>query len=497
MLKDCFYKIRHVLPVRWLQIGIVLLSVSCNTGSVSRNPSFTLPETFRLSGEKKAPDRWWTAFDDSKLNRLVRSSFSGNFQLKTAWDRLARARAIAKREGADLYPGVEGSLSYSRDVTKNTGGGGTIVGGSFVGGGSGGRTYSNEYTLSLNASYEVDVWGRVRAANEAAEQEVRASRENVRATALAISAQITDIWYRLVENRAQLNLLDEQIETNQQYLELVRTRFQQGTAGSTEVLQQENLLKSVRTSRHQVRARINTLKHQLAVLQGNAPGTEPIPERNDLPKLPDRPETGVPVRWLHKRPDLRRAFHRIQSSDRRVAEAIADQFPRITITPRFRTDAATPANLLETWSARLMLNLIQPLIDGGRRRAEVERTRAAKKEQVHQYALAVLNGIREVEDALTNEVQQQNVIQGLRDQLDRSRKTVDQLLDSYQNGAVGYLRVLDEIRNRQQLQRNLLSARGQLFRFRIDLYEALGGSWDLPLPENVPETLSSGLTKNR
>ncbi len=457
---------------------------------MTREPEVDLPDAFSSSGSKAVPDRWWTAFDDRKLNRLVKASLSDNLTLKTAWDRLAQSMAIATQEDADLYPRVDGSFQYARDVTESgSGGGGTIVGGSLVGGGTGGRRYSDEYSLNLNASYEVDVWGRVRAASEAAEQQLLASREDVQATALSVSAQVTDVWYQLVEQRAQLRLINDQIDTNEDYLDLVRSRFQQGAVSSSDVLQQQNLVTSTRTEKRRVKAEIARLRHRLAVLQGTVPEQASLPSKTTLPDLAPRPKTGIPSTWIRKRPDIRRAFHRVKSADRELASAIASRFPRINITPQFRADAAIPSNLLETWSARLATGVSYPLFNAGELKAGEELARAEKYEWIHRYTNTVLTGIREVEDALSSEVQQRKRVEDLRAQIDRSGRTVDLLMEQYRNGATDYLRVLDEIRNRQQLQRDLLAARGQLVRSRVDLYEALGGSWELPLPDNVPEPL--------
>lgn len=479
--------------IAWLLlIGPVLVGSACSTKKVSRTADLDLPESFSMSGDEPAPDRWWTSFEDPKLNRLVNTSLSENLDVKTAWDRLAQSMALAKREGADLYPRLEGSAQYARDVTESgSEGRGTIVGGSLVGGGTGGRTYSNEYTLNLNASYEVDVWGRVRAASEAAEQELNASKQDVHATALSVTAQVADVWYRLIEQRRQLALINDQIASNQEYLELVRTRFQRGAVSATDVLQQENLLTSTRAAKRRVRAERNRLRHQLAVLLGRVPEQASLPERSTLPDLAPRPETGIPVRWLRRRPDVRRAFYRVRAADRELASAIANRFPRLSINPQFRSDAGDVSNLLDSWTARLAANVTHPIFDAGRRKAEAERARAVKRERVHNYQQTVLNGIREVEDALSSEVQQKKRVTDLREQVERSERTVDQLLERYRNGAADYLRVLDEIRNRQQLQRDLLAARSRLVRTRIDLYEALGGSWSLPLPDDVPETLSN------
>jgi outer membrane protein TolC len=127
-----------------------------------------------------------------------------------------------------------------------------------------------------------------------------------------------------------------------------------------------------------------------------------------------------------------------------------------------------------------------PLLDGGRREAEVDRQKAALSESLHNYAQTVLTGVQEVEDALTNETQQRKTVAGLLRQLELSNRTVVQLWDRYTNGTSGFLRVLDELRTQQRLQREVLAARAQLVRDRVDLYRTLGGTWKLNRPQGSP-----------
>ncbi len=465
--------------------AVLTLVCSCAVQQGQVQSPVSVPDEFSRSGDEPVPGKWWRRLDDPKLARLVDKALEGNFNLKTAWDRLDQARAVARKQRASLWPQLDGSASGSRTVQESQGA--SFITQSTVpqAGGGGGRTYTDEFTLGLTASYEVDIWGRVQAAADAAQLSAQASRQDVRAAALSLTAQVANTWYRLVTQRAQLALLKDQIATNRRYLRLIRLRFNKGNVSATDVLQQRKLLDATRTDRTRARAELKRLQHQMAVLVGETPETIELPEQRDLPDLPPLPDTGVPVRWLRQRPDLRSSYLRVRSADREVAAAIADQYPRFSISANFQTTASEPAELLQEWFGRLAGNMTAPLLDGGRRDAEVDRARAAAAENLHNYGQTLLTGIQEVENALSNERHQRNVLKRVRKQLRLSNRTLDQLLRKYRNGTINFLRVLDELRTNQQLQRSVLSAQYQLVQDRIDLYRALGGTWELERPEGT------------
>lgn len=454
--------------------GVLLLCVSCATEPRQVSPPVQMPDRFSDSGSGPLPDKWWTALDDAQLAELVERSLEGNFSLKAAWDRLDQARALARQRGAPLWPQLDGTASGGRSARE------TEVAGSEQ------RIYADEYSLGLTTSYEVDVWGRVRANYEAGQLNAQASSEDLQAAALSLTAQVANAWYRLVEQYAQRDLLERQITTNKRYLQLVELRFRKGEATAPDVLQQRKLVESTRTEKSAVKARLETLRHQLAVLVGSVPRKADLPSRAKLPDLPSLPKTGVPAKWLRQRPDIYSAYLRVQSRDRELAAAIADQYPTFRISGNLTTSAAQPSQLVDQWLAKLAGNMTAPLLDGGRREAEVDRQKAALSESLHNYAQTVLTGVQEVEDALTNETQQRETVAGLLRQLELSNRTVVQLWDRYTNGTSGFLRVLDELRTQQRLQREVLAARAQLVRDRVDLYRTLGGTWKLNRPQGSP-----------
>ena len=457
-----------------LCVGLMMVVLtSCTAGrSTEVVCPVDLPSRFSAEGQADMPEQWWTAFGDGQLDELVAEALRGNFSLASVWDRLAQAQAVAVQRGAALWPSVDGSAGYWRGVTKSAGAD---------------RTYRTEYSLGLSAGYEVDLWGRVRSRQDAARLDSAASEQDLHAAALTLTGQVAQVWFQLIEQGGQLGLLDEQIKTNQKYLEVITYRFRRGQVSATDVLQQRQLVESTRGERVLVEANIAALRHQLAVLLGRVPGGEQIEVAEKLPSMPALPSTGVPADWLTRRPDVRAAELSVQAADRRVAEALADQLPRLGLTITAETTAEQVRDLFDNWMANLLANLVAPLFDAGHRRAEVDRTRAVLAERVNTYGQTVLTAIMEVEDALSGEGKQAEYLESLSDQLELARLSAEQTRENYTKGTVDFTRYLTALLSYQSLQRLHLAAQRDAVLYRIDLYRALAGSCRLPRPRGAQE----------
>ena len=451
-------------------LALCLLLAACPACVAPRKappPPVAVPETFSGTGAQAVPDRWWLALDDPRLNDLVEQALAGNLNLRILWDRLDQATATARRAGAPLWPSLTGEAEALR-TRQATRGAPT--------------DYQTTLTLGLAASYEVDLWGRVRSTVDAAEFGVRASEDDLAAAAMTLAAQVAGTWYRILDLRGQLALLDDQIGTNEKYLELITLRFRRGRVSAVDVLQQRGLVEATRAEKVRAESALKVLEHQLAILVGRPPGATVAGADGELPALPGLPRTGLPADLIRKRPDIRGAYHRLQQADRQVAAAVADRFPRVSLTVGAETSAEQVRDLFDNWLAGLGANLVAPLFDGGQRQAEVSRTRAVASERLHAYGQAILESLREVEDALVQEQQQQRLLTSIERQLDLATTGTEQTRQQYVNGALDYLRVLTALQNEQRLQRNQLQARRELIEFRIGLYRALGGGWDLTRP---------------
>jgi NodT family efflux transporter outer membrane factor (OMF) lipoprotein len=462
--------------LRSMRLGRVLLVLpaalllACASQTREVRPPFEVPAQFSVSGTEVLPDKWWRSFEDHELDSLMDQALTGNLSLKGAWDRLVQAQAVARQAGADLYPTVDMEAGASRLTIRE----------------DGATEHRNSLSLGLVAGYELDLWGRIRAGRDAAELDLRASREDLTTAALTLTAQVASVWYRLAEQYGQKRLLDEQTDTNEQVLKVVTLRFRRGQAGAADVLRQRQLVESKRGETYQVEAAIKVLEHQLAVLLGQPP-TQPVAEPTaGVKELRPLPQAGLPADLIQRRPDVLSAYYGVFAADRRVAAAIADRFPRISLGAEVSSSGQHSGDLFHNWINTLAVNLIGPVVDGGWREQEVARTRAAASEKLRAYGQTVLDALKEVEDALALEKRQHKYIRSLDKQLELSGQAVERVRDRYTKGAEDYLRFLDALLTHQQLQRARLSAGLEIIQDRIDLCRALGGGWQLTAPGQDP-----------
>jgi len=463
-----------VLPsIRTLLLAMLAMwALGCSTANHEIKAPVAVPEQFSQLGVSPLPDKWWLSFEDPILNTLMDHALAGNFTLKTAWDRLRQFQALAEMAGADLYPALDAEAGASGTRFREEGQTGD------------GRSY----TLGLVASYELDLWGRIRSIRDAAIFDAAAGAEDLRTAALTLSAQVAVTWYQLVEQHGQSDMLDEQIKTNEQVLELVTMKFRTGQVGIADMLQQRQLVESNRGEKVQVEAQIKVLQHQLAILLGYPPQQAVAPRVSRLLNLPPMPETGLPAQLIRRRPDIRSAYYNVMAADKDVAAAIADRFPRLSLTAGLDTSGGHVRDLFDNWLANLAANLVAPILDGGLRKAEVDRTRAVASEALNNYSQTILDALVEVEDALVREQRQRDFMVSLHKQLRLAGQVVERVRDRYVQGTVDYQRVLDALLSQQELEISLLTAKLDLVEDRIDLCRSLGGGWVLtPAEPNQPD----------
>lgn len=457
-------------PYAWYSLLLALLFLAgCATPLSSptdiRQANLELPEQFSEPGVQPPRNAWWQSFGDEHLNQLVQKALAGNLGLKASFQRLQQAKAVADRQSAGLFPTLDATAGAERQESD--------------------ASDDNLFRAGLTASYEIDLWGRVQALSEAEALRAAASMADYQAAGVSLSGEITSTWFQLIEQRAQLELAETQLNTNQNVLKVIESRFATGQGGSTDVLRQRQLVIASRERVSNIQGDITLLENQLSVLLGQAPGGESLPDRNTLPALPPLPDTGIPAELLQRRPDLQRAFLQVQAADQDLAAAISNRFPRLSIEASVTAQSDDTSDLFDNWLATLAGNLVAPIVDGGQRRAEVRRSEAAMAELVQQYGQTALTAIQEVEDALAREQQQQRRLQSLEKQRQLADTTYLQLRTQYLNGGVSYIEVLTALQDRQDLQRTILTSRQQLLTARVGLYRALAGPIQVDYRENT------------
>ncbi len=448
-----------IFRTKWF-VGILLFITACmgcnpHVVKTDVSPLIGGNDEYSLSVEGIEPQsRWWEVLNDRFLDALVVEALSENLTLTQARARIEQARAAGKQARSFLYPEVSGRASGGSEWRYK-------------------EKPDDGFTLGLGLAWEVDFWRRISSAAEATSYELRASREDLEAVALMLTAQVAETYYESIEQNLRLALLERQIDVGKTLLELTELRFGYGEASVVDVFQQRQQLASTRTQVPLVRSRVRTLQNRLSVLLGRAPVGRPLSMAEDFPELPPLPLTGVPVDLLQKRPDLRRIQDQLIAVDYRVAEAMADRFPKIQLTGAggFQDRLAAEGMFFS-----LLLEAVAPLIDWERRHAEVEKQEALFREVLARYSQAYLTAIEEVENALWQERHQGELLEALDRQISIAKSNLSETGNRYRQGLTDYLPVLAAIQSLQELERDILSRRRQLVSIRILLYRALGGS---------------------
>ncbi len=469
------------MPLKLFVIAPLILSVlglgSCAPFRPDPVPDVAsdIPATFSAETGTAAPEtKWWTSFDDPELNSFIESAFSKSPELEQVYARLRQARAVAEIAGADLYPDLTGTgdLGYSRRRIKN---------------GISDTFSSRNYSAGLSGSYEPDLWGKIRAEREASLLSVEAREQDLNFAALLLAGEISDRWIRIVSQKMQIALLEEQLETNFTFLELIVLRFRQAIVSALDVYQQQQVIDRLRAEIPLAQAEKERLINELAVLAGNPPRSIVEIGRERLPKLTPAPPAGIPADLLEYRPDIRAVQARLRAAGWDVAAARANRLPSVSLKAGGFIDGDHLDFLLDNWILTLASGIAAPIFDGNRRAAEVDRTEAVVDENLAFYRETVLVAIREVENALVTEARQLEHIEKLKKVVETARIALRQAVLRYRNGLTDYLPVLTQILTVQDLERNLIVQRETLLRNRVNLHLALGGTW---ASEILPPTLA-------
>lgn len=457
------------LPLHTMAVTLLTVALGLFTGCSLHTPTDSalhgeIPTAFENAPARMLPgpaEQWWLAFGDQRLNALMAAAFAGNLDLEQAYARLSQADAVARKSGAALSPTL--NLNSQAGRARQLGGFDTVTGGN--------------HELSLSAGYEVDVWNKLRSRKEADELARTATLEEIRTLYLSISANVADLYYMMVEQRAQLALTDQTIQARKATLELVEQRFREGMVPSLDLYQARQNLASAWSQRPDFEARLTTTGHALSLLTGGYPDSALGGTLAMLPDLPAAFPGGLPSELLKNRPDIRRELLRLKAADLSIGVAVADRFPSVNLMAALGTGGADFGNSLSGVVWNLAGNLAAPLVDGGSRRAEVDRTRAVYDERLAGYRKSVISAFREVEDALVKNRTTAEKIRRLEDEEAVAGASLRLSKDRYFDGISDYLPVLTAQSAHYNTRSRLLAARRELIADRISLARAMGGNW--------------------
>lgn len=408
------------------------------------------------------PGRWWEQFQDNELNRLMEEAFDNNLDIAQAYARLEQSMATLRI--TDSSRGLIVNINGSGGRARQTGPFGPVT--------------DDTFSLSAAANYELDLWGKLKSSSSAAQFDILASRQDLEVLYISTTALLADLYYLAVEQRAQLELTDQTILSFQDTLDRVERRYRGGLVPAIDVYQSRQNLASAKSQRPLFESTLSTTLHALSVLTGQFPDNSVGGDSKELSKAPSL-ESGIPSQMLSRRPDIKAALSRLKASDERVGAAIADRFPSFNLIGAYGGNSDKVRTILDSpnifWN--VLLQAAQPVLDAGRRKAEVDRTRAVFNERLFLYHKTVLNAFRDVEDALAKGSASEKRIRMLEETVSASEDSLRLALDRYLQGLTDYLPVLTEQLRNATAKSNLLAARRQLISDRIQLARALGGEW--------------------
>lgn len=444
---------------------LLLAGCSFHTPTVVELPVDTPPEYLgnQADDEPGLPiDQWWLSFHDERLNQLMAELFAQNLELVQSIARLEQVESLYRITRSVQSPQISGGASQGRSQQPG-------VNDDFIG---------NNQQLSLAAGYELDLWGKLAAQTEAASLELAASRQDVQTVYLGLSARLTDLYFLAVEQRAQLALTEQSVASFADTLVRVENRYHMGLVPAVDMYQARQSLSAAQAAGYFFEARLAEAEHGIAVLLGRYPERSPGGSLEQLPAPPGLFEVGIPADLISQRPDLQAALQRVEAADARVAAAIADRFPSISLSASYgslRQDVIAGLIKGEFWS--LLGNLALPIVDGGRRRAEVDRKEAILREAVANYQQKVLSAFQEVENALVNNYATGQRVERLAETAQATGASLRLSTARYLVGLTDYLPVLTAQRADFDINSRLLAAERQLLADRISLARALGGDW--------------------
>jgi NodT family efflux transporter outer membrane factor (OMF) lipoprotein len=427
-------------------------------------PCVEVPDDFLNDPETGVGNisEWWKEFEQPELNGYMDEALDDNLSLKQAWSRLAQSRASACIANSARYPevNVEALTEYKHDINNR----------------SGLDVDYLLYILKPTFSYEVDLWRRIDSTVKAADLNYCATLEDLEATALLLTGRVTDVWFTIQEQKSLLDLINYQVDVSHTLLELVELRFALGVSSALDVYQQRLQLEETKSTLIPVQALLKTASHQLSILLGKAPQEYLDTEIGiNAISLPDFPYIGVPCELILRRPDLRSAHYKLRSADYAVAAAVADLFPRITLPSSEELRTRKWGDFWQEEITRIGARLVQPIIDGCRRRCEVQRRKAIVKERLDSFGQIFLIAMGEVEDAIVNEDAQINLLNQIEKEVEIARLNLDEARVRNANGLNDYLTVIAAIQSLQRLERRLIVEHKRLLTTRANLYRALGG----------------------
>jgi len=472
------------LRIAWALPALVLISLTVTAGCIKVGPDYQRPEfAFKApqtydQAKSTVPyeklDRWWEQFGDPQLNQTVDEVLRNNLDLQATAGKVLELRASFVQSRAARFPTVSvggtaqrqrSTSSLSLPTTQ------TI------------STEKESYELSLAATFEVDLWGKLARAEASARADLLQAEENRLTVAQTVVASAVTGYFNVRNLQRRLVVNQSSIVAYTKSMTFVEGRYRRGLTSALDLRQARRSLAQAKAATPTLEQQLGLAKQDLAVLLGRYPVIKPDPDPgiDYLAHMKPVPP-GLPSELLLRRPDLKAAEAGLQSLSEKIGVARAARFPSISLTAGYGyADNAlhtlfSPAN--ELWN--IALGISQPIFNAGSLAAQEKAARARYAQGVTSYAKTVLNAFSEVEGALLTKQQQDIRRQLLKDAVREAEATQNTAQNRYIRGLQDYLSVLEAQQTRYSLADQLVQNELSVLTNRVTLYRALGGGWAKP-----------------
>ena len=464
-----------MVPLKKLAPAIIMLgSMSgCIVGPNYHRPAVQTPAVFRDLSENPpaqaqassfADLRWWQVFQDPQLQELIRTALKENYDLQLATERISAARAQVTITRSSLFPQVGAGANFAggKDPTSQA-------------------TY-NILTLTADAAFQLDLFGRLRRATEAARAQLLATEDARDTVILTLVSDVASDYFTLLQLYLELQITRDTVKTQEDSVKLTRLRLDHGVATKLDVLQAQQVLDTANAQVPDLERQIAQEEDAISILLGHYP--ESVPRGLPLAQQPLPPEVppGLPSTLLERRPDIRQAEQNLITANAEIGVAKAAFFPQISLTGagggafgRSTLLTGLMSSQIGIWSYGAQVS--QPIFTGGALRGNLRLAESEQRQQLIAYKQAIQLSFRDVSDALIGyqklhqvRVAQETTVKDLQD-------TVDTSLRRYRGGITTYLEVLDGQRSLFTAELTLAQARGDEYQSLVQLYKALGGGW--------------------
>ena len=467
------------MTARLLTAAILFVSLTaCRVAPPYRRPALTTPPAFRGAENQPATEsaslgdvKWFDVFKDEQLRALIRKAHARNYDLREAVARVEAAEANFGMTRADLYPSA--GMSVEATTVRMSRGGNFPLPQGF----SQNRTFG---TVALNLlSFEADVWGRLRGANNAARAEVLAAEENRRAVLMTLVSDVAAVYFNLLELDRELEIAKRTLTTREKSLQLIKMREQKGLTTRLEVREGEQLVYTASQAIPRIQQLIEQAENHISLLTGESPGDISRGATLAAQEQPPSVPAGLPSALLERRPDIRAAEQNLIAADAMIGVARAAYFPRISLTGLLGSQSNALSSLFAgpagMW--QFVPQVSQPIFTGGRLRSNLKLATAQQRIALVRYERSIQTAFREVSDALVayrraREVraEQETLVATLQD---RTRLAYLR----YRGGVDPLLNALDADRDLFDAELSLTRTKRDELLALVQLYRALGGGW--------------------